>query len=544
MFLIMACPKAPDGPPPVQNPDETTESQMNAEALQLPLAEDNDASAAVFQTTLKATNDSHIFRMGIPTQVWAFNGHIPGPLIRFKAGTQLQINFTNALELPITLAISGHGLLSPANDCTLNENALIAPGHSCLLGAPDLGPGLYYYFAAPQAEALSERGLIGPILVDAPNPDPDLPQEETFLVFDDIRLDTTTQIATFEPENPLDQWEDRLNGRLGNVLLVNGKLNPDIVWPDGKSMLLHVWNISGAQLLRLSATAHTMHQVASARGPLAGTKSWSDISLIYVTEELIDAGIFESGTVFKHGDVGVPPSVMSDSNPNHGLTLAPGQRASLVWTPTEEKSLDTHLEWHDAKNGKYHAFLNGDGGVVYKAGYGDGWRPPRYLVNTDFVKNDDPMSWHPTASFEPSPAQGGLPKIHLKITEELSDAGLVSFFKLHELEIPSTLEPGVYELWLDNHTHTEHYLQFNGATLEVQKVEDAQNTQHTIPAGNLGVVDTVLFDKAQDIGSRCRTIAQLTIHDAGVFSITSTVLSRDMSNTLSFETPASNGDAP
>ena len=91
-----------------------------------------------------------------------------------------------------------------------------------------------------------------------------------------------------------------------------------------------------------------------------------------------------------------------------------------------------------------------------------------------------------------------------------------------------SLEAGTYELWIDNRTHTEHYLQFEGATLRVKQVNDSSGTALPFPAGNLGTIDTVLVGKATEWGALCRTVVELTIHDPELLAIHATVLSRVM----------------
>lgn len=308
MFFLVACPKPAEEPvPPPTNPSEAPPVDLGG--LQLAVAENLSEAPDSVRVALEAQVSQHVFRMGIPTEVWSFNKNIPGPLIRLNHEQRLTVALTNRLDASLGIAISGYGSLQATTDCPEGSNQ-VPSGATCLLEAPTLSPGLYYYYATPRTEETSERGLAGPLLVEdgRSSHDRNWPEDEAFLVFDDVRLDALAQIETLTPTHPLDRWEHALNGRLGNVLLVNGALSPHVVWPNRKSLRVHLWNLSGAQMLRLSSTQHTFHQTSSARSVLNGTKPWPHIPLVYVTDEMRDGGIFESGQVLNHGDVDVPPA--------------------------------------------------------------------------------------------------------------------------------------------------------------------------------------------------------------------------------------------
>ena len=498
---------------------------LELEQLRLTEAEDTNTQTDIFETTFIAKASQHSFRMGLPTNVWSFNETIPGPLIRLTKGTQLKIKVENQLDIAFGLHISGLGPMTPIGDC-VDASLLVTPQNTCTFGITLNDAGLFYYFASPESEILMERGLAGAIhVIDSQSQN--LPEDEFYMVFDDILLDTGTQISPFDIENPLDIWEHDLNGRLGNVLLVNGNLNPRITWDLKRPMLLHLLNISNARTLRIASTGNTLYQTGGARGDLNGVRTWEEIPLIYVTPEIADSGIIQEGVVIGHGDVGARPSVLSDPDEERGMIISAGQRTSFVWTPQPTEDDKAYLEWHDSLNGTYHAFLN-DGGVTYKVGYGDGWRAPRYLLTTRFTTSNAAQSWTPSEHYKDPTEQNNIETIRVQIHDKLTDGGLPEAFQVTIEEAPTTLANGTYKLLVTNFTRTTQILQFTGATLDTLRITQEDGAEHIIPAGNIGATDTVSIIQRKDNNTLTTAEFLLHIHDVETLEFQSAIVSRDM----------------
>jgi FtsP/CotA-like multicopper oxidase with cupredoxin domain len=100
--------------------------------------------------------------------------------------------------------------------------------------------GFYWYHPHLEGVTYLERGLYGPIIVHAPDeqaPDCDLP-----LMLDDVLLDEDTlQIA------PPDTDMMQLMGRLGNLLMVNGRADRRIAVDPGETVLMRLVNPSNAR---------------------------------------------------------------------------------------------------------------------------------------------------------------------------------------------------------------------------------------------------------------------------------------------------------
>lgn len=178
------------------------------------------------------------------TQVWAYNGQLPGPQIVVNEGDTLAIEFTNSLPQPTT--IHWHGLPVPA-DQDGNPFDPVAPGESreYRFTLPESSAGTYWYH--PHAHGLVAKqvsmGLAGTLVVkNKADALADLPEEHW--IISDIRLDAQGQI----PENTMLDW---MNGREGEIVLINGQYQPDIALSGNQR--IRIWNACSARYLQLAA---------------------------------------------------------------------------------------------------------------------------------------------------------------------------------------------------------------------------------------------------------------------------------------------------
>jgi FtsP/CotA-like multicopper oxidase with cupredoxin domain len=174
---------------------------------------------------------------------YGFNGQVPGPILEAKQGVPLQIEFTN--RLPEPTVIHWHGLRIPAAmDGTEVVQRPVQPGETFTyrFTPPDAGT-FWYHPHANETEQL-EKGLYGALIVRAAD---ELALDgEKILVFDDLRVDESGQIAKFGG------LMDRHNGREGNVRLINGTSEPEFAIAAGQIERWRIVNASSARYVRLS----------------------------------------------------------------------------------------------------------------------------------------------------------------------------------------------------------------------------------------------------------------------------------------------------
>ncbi len=174
---------------------------------------------------------------------YGFNGQVPGPILEAKQGVPLEIEFTN--RLPEPTVIHWHGLRIPAAmDGTEVVQRPVQPGETFTyrFTPPDAGT-FWYHPHANETEQL-EKGLYGALIVRAAD---ELALDgEKILVFDDLRIDKSGQIAKFGG------LMDRHSGREGNVRLINGTSEPEFTIAAGQIERWRIVNASSARYVRLS----------------------------------------------------------------------------------------------------------------------------------------------------------------------------------------------------------------------------------------------------------------------------------------------------
>ncbi len=175
----------------------------------------------------------------------AYNGSVPGPTLRLKAGDTLKISLANSLSQPTNLHV--HGLHVSPEDNGDNVFVAVAPGTSFdyeyRLPA-DHPPGLYWYHPHHHGMVADQvfAGLYGAIIVQ--DPEPIEASAERLLVVSDTSLDGLGNISAASAM-------DRMAGREGELLLVNGQINPQFTSRPGQRERWRIVNACVARYLQL-----------------------------------------------------------------------------------------------------------------------------------------------------------------------------------------------------------------------------------------------------------------------------------------------------
>ncbi|GAB5439161.1 MAG: multicopper oxidase family protein [Falsiruegeria mediterranea] len=146
------------------------------------------------------------------TEVWGFDGQVPGPLIRLRQGQTLTRKLVN--QLPTPTSIHWHGLRLPnAMDGVpgMTQDAVQTGGDFTYSFTPP-DAGTYWYHSHHQSTEQVARGLYGVLIVDETEP-PDVDHDLT-MVLDDWRL--TQDGKTSEDFDRPHDWTHA--GRLGNFI--------------------------------------------------------------------------------------------------------------------------------------------------------------------------------------------------------------------------------------------------------------------------------------------------------------------------------------
>jgi FtsP/CotA-like multicopper oxidase with cupredoxin domain len=188
------------------------------------------------------------------TEIWGYDGQMPGPVIRVGQGERVTRRFVN--ELPQASSVHWHGIRSDnAMDgvAGLTQDA-VEPGQSFDYDfiAPDAGT--YWFHAHNRSVEQVARGLYGALIVDEPDA-PDVDRDEV-LVLDDWLLDPKTAQIDAEFEAPHDRSHA---GRRGNFIATNGRSDFALSVKRNERLRLRLINAANARIFELG---------------LAGLKGW------------------------------------------------------------------------------------------------------------------------------------------------------------------------------------------------------------------------------------------------------------------------------
>lgn len=175
----------------------------------------------------------------------SYNGGVPGPTLRVRAGDTLSVSLKNGLADPSNLHVHGLHVSPEGNGDNMFVTVEAGDSFDYQYTLPaDHPPGIYWYhphlhgFVAEQVFG----GLYGAIIVEDPEPIP--ADRERLLVISDISLNSSGNIPTVSPM-------DEMSGREGDLVLINGQLTPDMNARAGERERWRIVNASVSRYLRL-----------------------------------------------------------------------------------------------------------------------------------------------------------------------------------------------------------------------------------------------------------------------------------------------------
>lgn len=245
---------------------------------------DENPDPAVLEVSMRAMTAEKQYTGSKLTEVWSYEGTVPGPLLEAKTGDQLVVHFDNAL--PEATTVHWHGVRLPAAmDGTMLMQSGIEPGQSFEYSFTLKDAGLFWFHPHMRSDVQVEKGLYGTILVRGLN-EPKV-DHETVLVLDDVRVNAD---GTF-PEY-LDD-ESKMMGREGNVLLVNGVSGPEIPMQSGALERLRIVNVANGRFFNLRLDAHSF-RIIGTDGGLVETP-WDTETLLMAPGERYDVVLIPNG---------------------------------------------------------------------------------------------------------------------------------------------------------------------------------------------------------------------------------------------------------
>lgn len=198
------------------------------------------------------------------TGVWAYNGQVPGPVLRFKQGERLRIEVENALGVDTT--VHWHGIRVPnAMDGVpnLTQPPIAANGGRFTYDFALPDAGTFWYHPHLGAAEQVARGLYGALVVE--ERDPPAVDRDLVWVLSDWRLDREARIRA-DFGNAMDASHA---GRIGNTVTLNGALGEGFPVRAGERIRLRLINASSARIYGLSFEGHEPWVIALDAQPVA-----------------------------------------------------------------------------------------------------------------------------------------------------------------------------------------------------------------------------------------------------------------------------------
>ncbi|MCB1328010.1 MAG: multicopper oxidase family protein [Maritimibacter sp.] len=181
------------------------------------------------------------------TEVWAYDGQLPGPTLRAPQGSRFARRFVNGLEVPSS--VHWHGIrIDNAMDgvAGLTQDPVPPGGHFDYdFDLPDAGT--YWYHAHTNSMEQVARGLAGALIVNEAVA-PDVDRDEVW-VLDDWLVDPDTL--------QIDPGFGRMmdlshSGRTGNLVGTNGQFGYGIEAMRNERLRLRLINAANARIFVLS----------------------------------------------------------------------------------------------------------------------------------------------------------------------------------------------------------------------------------------------------------------------------------------------------
>lgn len=228
---------------------------------------------------------------GVKYKMLAYNGSIPGPLLKIPQGAEVTINFKN--ELGMNTLLHSHGVrMENAYDGSQTSQEELKPGEtfSYKLKFPDVG--VYWYHPHVREDYQQELGLYGNYLVVASDTNYWSPiNREVPLVLDDILIEDG-KINLSEKEA-----DHALMGRFGNVMFVNGETDYKLNVKEGEVIRFYVTNVANTRPFNFMIEGAKM-KLAGGDGGAYERDSWTDGVVLAPSERAIIEVLFDKSGTF------------------------------------------------------------------------------------------------------------------------------------------------------------------------------------------------------------------------------------------------------
>ena len=265
---------------------------------------------------------------GAEYRMLAYNGSIPGPLIKIPQGAEVAINLKNDTDMPTLLHSHGVRMDNRFDGSQTSQNP-IPPGGSFAYTLKFPDAGMYWYHSHVREDFQQELGLYGNFLVVPTDKDYWNPvNQEVPLILDDILI----QDGKIELNKQT--TDHALMGRYGNIALVNGETDYSLSVEKGEVIRFYLTNVANARPFNAAIEGARLKLVGTDGGAYEKDQ-WKDFVVIGPSERAVVEVLFDKSGTF----------AIQNKTPGRTYTLASVQvsnESAAVSYASEFAVLKTH----------------------------------------------------------------------------------------------------------------------------------------------------------------------------------------------------------
>jgi suppressor of ftsI len=218
---------------------------------------------------------------GHKIRMLAYNGSVPGPLLKLRRGARITLLLTNTTGLPTTLHSHGVRVENASDGIPDMTQASVDSGETFAYNLHFPDAGMFWYHPHYREDYQQAMGLYGNYWVEDSIDWPAV-HREIPLMLGDIFLDENGASPYYQ-----EGADHVLMGRFGNTLLVNGDTAPTWHVRRNEVVRFYATNAATARVFNLKFTADVGLNVIGGDNGLFRTPVFSDNALIAPSERLI-----------------------------------------------------------------------------------------------------------------------------------------------------------------------------------------------------------------------------------------------------------------
>lgn len=215
----------------------------------------------------------------------AYNGQIPGPILKVQKGAKVTVNFTNNIDMET--ALHSHGLRGDyLMDGAVPITSAIPVGESFSYELEFPDTGVFWYHPHVREDYQQELGLYGNFIVEEDGYWNEVNQEE-YLILDDYLED-----GDFSREFV----SNTLMGRFGDTLLINDQEDYVVNVEQGKVARIFLTNVANTRTFDVSFEGAETKLVGGDLGRIEKEAMVDDVIIAPAERYIVEVLYSEAGT--------------------------------------------------------------------------------------------------------------------------------------------------------------------------------------------------------------------------------------------------------